>query len=82
MIPRSCHSGSSAVWGRDPKEGVVQLPQSSPYEPPRLTRVGSLHELLLVPANGLAIGKSGPTPDGASGLSGNRGIGNPNPSNS
>ena len=53
------------------------------YEPPRLTHVGNLHELLLLPpANGLAVGKSGPTLDGASGLSGNRGEGNPNPSNS
>jgi hypothetical protein len=55
-----------------------------PYEAPRLTHIGSLHELLLTPgaANGLAVGKSGPTLDGASGLSGNRGEGNPNPSNS
>jgi hypothetical protein len=50
------------------------------HEPPRLTRVGLLRDLLRQ-GQGNAYGKSGPTPDGASGLSGNRGVGNPNPSN-
>lgn len=47
-------------------------PPSEPtYEPPRLTQVGLLRDLLLQ-GQGNAFGKSPPCPDGASGLSGNR----------
>lgn len=45
--------------------------QEATYDPPRLTRVGVLRDLLMQ-GNGNAFGKSTTTPDGNSGLAGNR----------
>jgi len=47
---------------------------ASDYTPPRITDLGSLSELTLTPggANGGAFGKGSITPDGVSGLIGNR----------
>lgn len=46
----------------------------SDYTPPRITRLGTLSELTLEhgPAQGGAFGKGSVTPDGLSGLIGNR----------
>ena len=42
------------------------------YEAPQLSKIGSLSELTLSPANGGAYGKGSTSADGKSGLVGNR----------